>query len=263
MGSYTYDGATHFVLCPMSNVAITTFLALFSLFGCDMPEYRHFGQPIHRDWPIDSLLPLHPGPKDYTVFRAEINQTRLALANAYKRREITLDSVRRYFTAALVNGIIPYWYHTPWSFEGHTDKPLQGTIACGYFVSTTLLHAGVNLNRYKLAQQSPENEAKMIAMTNAVQVLRSNNPDSTALRLNTTLRDGLYFVGLGMGHVGYLFKKNGQLIAIHANYLPPKASVQAQTFAASVYTGFDTYYLADITWNDALVEAWLGGVGVR
>lgn len=96
MGSYTYDGATHFVLCPMSNVAITTFLALFSLFGCDMPEYRHFGQSIHRDWPIDSLLPLHPGPKDYTVFRAEINQTRLALANAYKRREITLDSVRRY-----------------------------------------------------------------------------------------------------------------------------------------------------------------------
>lgn len=228
-----------------------------SLLGCNACDNQHFVPKKPKDWVLEELLPLRPVPKAYAATRAEINVTRTALAKAYKQHEITLDSVRQYFTAALVEGIIPYWYGTHWSFEGHTDMPLKGEIACGYFVSTTLQHVGMNLNRYKLAQQSPEDEAKMI--TTEVKMLHSPNPDSTAIRLNAMLHEGLYFVGLGSGHVGYLFKKSDQLISIHANYLPPNASVQAQTFTTSVYRGFDTFYLADITWNDALLEAWLDG----
>src|SRR5687768_13237846 len=73
---------------------------------------------------------------------------------------ITEDSLSRLFTSLLTEKLIPHWLTTPWSFEGHTSIPRQGKIACGYFVSTTLLHMGFNVNRYKFAQQLPVNEAK-------------------------------------------------------------------------------------------------------
>jgi len=64
----------------------------------------------------------------------------------------TLDSVSHYFLNTLLNNIVPHWYGTTWAYEGHTNVPVQGEIACGYFVSTTLRHFGFKLNRYKMAQ---------------------------------------------------------------------------------------------------------------
>ena len=79
------------------------------------------------------------------------------------KKKITLDSVKKSFTELLLNKIIPYWYGTTWSFNGHTSKPNQGEIACGYFVSTTLKDMGLKLNRYCLAQKSPIDEAKFLS----------------------------------------------------------------------------------------------------
>jgi len=36
----------------------------------------------------------------------------------------------------------------------------------------------------------------------------------------------------------------------------------AQPIMESVYVGFGTFYLADITWNDQLLEYWLAGSDV-
>ncbi len=58
-------------------------------------------------------------------------------------------------------------HDTP-ALAGHTAVPKEGEIACGYFVSTTLLHMGVPLNRYKIAQQNPLNEAKTYAAGDSV-----------------------------------------------------------------------------------------------
>ncbi len=74
------------------------------------------------------------------------------------------------------------------------------------------------------------------------------------------LQEGLYFIGLGSGHVGYLLKRDGQLTAIHSNYVTP-SEVAAQPIMESVYVGFGTFYLADITWNDQLLKYWLKGGG--
>jgi hypothetical protein len=245
------------------NIRFCLLLLSINFFSCYNTENQSFAQNKVRDITVVDLLPLRPGPKDYAVTRTDINTHRVALAKAYQQGNVNMDSVRKYFTTAFVEGIFPYWYGTPWSFDGHTDKPMQGEIACGYFVSTTLLHVGLNLNRYKLAQQSPENEAKTIAMTKEATVLHSRNPDSTKIKLNAMLKEGLYFVGLGSGHVGYLYKKSDQLMAIHSNYMPPNKYVLAQKFDTSVYRGFDTFYIADITWNDDLLKAWLKGDQIK
>ena len=69
------------------------------------------------------------------------------------------------FENYLVNEIIPHWYGTEWDFNGYTAVPNQGVIACGYFVSTTLLHMGINVNRYKMAQQAGLYEAQTLALS--------------------------------------------------------------------------------------------------
>ena len=55
---------------------------------------------------------------------------------------------------SMIDSIFPAWMGTNWDFNGTSNVPKQGEIACGYFVSTTLKHVGFNLNRYKLAQQA-------------------------------------------------------------------------------------------------------------
>ncbi len=112
---------------------------------------------------LKDTLRLSPSDKTYSATKAAVNRRRQALNTAYEAGRITLDSVRQAFTNTLLDDIIPYWYGTDWSFEGHTTVPRSGQIACGYFVSTTLLDAGLRLNRFRLAQQAPEVEATMLS----------------------------------------------------------------------------------------------------
>src|SRR6478609_2933662 len=83
----------------------------------------------------------------YANLQQEITRDRLKLSAQSK------DSIYRYFQQTLYQKMVPYWLGTTWDFNGYTAIPGQGTVACGYFVSTTLRHMGVNVNRYKLAQQ--------------------------------------------------------------------------------------------------------------
>jgi hypothetical protein len=52
--------------------------------------------------------------------------------------------------------LLPYWLGTTWNFNGTTQVPGEGSIACGYFVTTLLRDAGVKLERVKLAQMASE-----------------------------------------------------------------------------------------------------------
>ena len=96
--------------------------------------------------PEDFGIQTKPNELSYENLRETINSDKIALLQAYQSDLISMDSIGEYFEKQIVNGIVPYWYGTPWSFEGHTNQPHQGEIACGYFVSTTLKHMGLNIN---------------------------------------------------------------------------------------------------------------------
>src|SRR5688572_9669176 len=151
----------------------------------------------------------------YNEVKAEIAATRSGLEPG----ELSADSLSSLFTHLLVKRIIPYWYGTPWDFNGYTAVPNQGVIACGYFVSTTLLHMGINVNRYKMAQQLPVHEAQTVACGTAVQVITGTTAEACRADLDSRTRDGVYFLGLDGSHVAYLLKHNEKLFMIHANYI--------------------------------------------
>ncbi|KAA2216963.1 MULTISPECIES: hypothetical protein [Maribacter] len=170
---------------------------------------------------------------------------------------ITLDHVKKAFTNQLVNEILPHWYGTPWSFGGHTEVPNQGKIACGYFISTTLRDMGVKLNRYTLAQKSPLDEAKMISCGSEIKSFVQETPENALAEIDRLTHEGLYFIGFDEGHVGYLLKRDGELLLIHSNYFSPVSVCMEKLNESRVLTKFKKFHLVAISHNEPLLQRWL------
>jgi len=248
------------------------FFSLFLFFGFDNPPstMESFGKDGIVDEKLNSILNTTTFDEPSTLVlkialdvdayastKAEIDQLRLQLSEGHRQGQIAFDEVKVAFTNLLVDKIIPYWYGTPWSFEGHTAVPQQGQIACGYFISTTLRDMGLKLNRYKLAQKSPIDEAKTISCGIDINRIVQNNTTKAFEEIDCLTEEGLYFIGFDAGHVGYLLKREGQLFLIHSNYFQP-GSVCMEPFEDSrVFNSFTTFYLVDISHNDALIQRWL------
>lgn len=166
----------------------------------------------------------------------------------------TLDSVSHYFLDTLINNIVPHWYETTWAYEGHTNIPNQGEIACGYFVSTTLKHFGFKLNRYKMAQQPGLNEALSLQPRNQLKIYRNIDYSKLKDKLLKTYTDGIYFVGLS-NHVGYILIKNKELYFLHSSYCDNKVVIENAEHSYCFES--DIYVFAEISTNKKLLKKWI------
>jgi hypothetical protein len=193
----------------------------------------------------------------YTDTKTGIDQLRKRLKEGHRSGKISLDSIKSEFTTHLVDKIIPHWYGTPWSFGGHTGVPNQGKIACGYFISTTLRDMGIKLNRYKLAQKSPIDEAKVISCGAEIYSVKQDTPEEAFDEIDRLTKEGLHFIGFDAGHVGYLLKREGELLLIHSNYLSPVSVCIEPLKESRVFKSFSKFHLVDISNNDTLIQLWL------
>lgn len=109
-------------------------------------------------------------------------------------KDSVIDTARKFLLNTIGNDVFPYWYGTPWDFNGHTKIPQQGAIACGYFVTTVLLDAGFNIPRIKWAQLASEVFIKKLASNNLQRF--SNKPISEIEEYLRNIEPGLYVVGL-------------------------------------------------------------------
>ncbi len=116
---------------------------------------------------------------------------------------------------------------------------------------------GLNLNRYKLAQQSPINEAKSLAMGNDLIEITETNPEECIKKIrNMKLNDGIYFLGFDSSHVGYLYKKNDKIFIIHSNFLSSEGVIIEKIEESEVFLLFNHFYIAEISTNEDLLIRW-------
>ncbi|MEM6772713.1 MAG: hypothetical protein AAF597_19195 [Bacteroidota bacterium] len=243
-------------------LGITLFLAA----SCGQNEKIVHSEKLVAAQQIDTIpepLPQLKLRKDtalsYSALKKEIKTTKAGL----KTQSLPLDSLAHLFEQYLIDRIIPYWEQTPWSFEGHTATPGEGSIACGYFVSTTLRDLGINLNRYHLAQQGPENEAKSLALDAPILRISEANNQAKIDTVTNRLEAGVYFIGFNANHVGYLLKRNGTVYLIHANYAGLNG-VEAENIAEStVFSGFSALIIVPLSNNEALLEAWVNDMAIE
>ena len=211
------------------------------------------------DTNIVALSSVHD--KDYNLVKIDVNQLRSVLEKKYinisdkVKQDQFLDSTMVVFTDYLITIIVPHWYETKWSFEGHSATPNKGEIACGYFVSTTLRDMGLNLNRYRLAQQGPEEEVASISIDQKNMITVKNHQlDSVFTILKTKYNPTLFFVGLDF-HVGYLYLKDNQSYFIHSNYIDGHVMIE-NTINSKAFRS-EKYFISNITGNRLLAKKWL------
>ncbi len=198
-----------------------------------------------------------PDSLSYTEKRHELAAEKAELQKSYRAGSLGIDSLGRRYEQMLVNELIPYWYGVTWTFEGHTDHPDSSSVACGYFVSTTMKHLGFKLNRYRMAQQSALNELRSI-VSNRNEIHSFVQGDSLIENIESTLGNGIYLVGLDC-HVGYLLKRDDSLYFIHSNYLSPMMVVFEEAHLSEAFLNSNRYYIAPISNNNWLMKQWILG----
>jgi hypothetical protein len=153
--------------------------------------------------------------------------------------------------------VLPRWDGTPWEFSGTSRVPGEGSIACGYFVSTTLQEAGLRVERARLAQQPSEDIIKTLAPPEAIARF-SNAPIEKFVAAVASRGDGLYVVGLDI-HVGFLIVRGGQVFFHHASYVGPAKVVRERASESSPLVDSKYRVIGKLFTDDSLIDAWLRG----
>lgn len=151
----------------------------------------------------------------------EIGESYAALLNRIDRTwtKKTLGEIPGCAETYLRDSIFEYWYDTPWDFYGTTQVPRQGKIACGYFVTTTLKHLGLNIDRVYLAQQASAEIIKEVCDPSSVKVF-TNMTYKKMITYVKTHKGHIFIAGLD-NHVGFIAKEGEEIYFIHASGIAP------------------------------------------
>ncbi len=168
---------------------------------------------------------------------------------------LSKEGKEKIFTRAVAETIMPNWIGTKWDYNGISEKPQQGNIACGYFVTTVLRDAGLNLARIKLAQCASE---QMITTLIQPKYIRRFSNVDIAVFIQAIQQQGygLYIVGLD-NHTGFIYNDNSQIYFIHSTFVGTR-NVQKETAASSWVLKQSKYkVLGKLSADERVLERWL------
>jgi len=198
----------------------------------------------------------------YGAVRNTIHEKRLDYEKEWKADPKRLPSLqaraKEYLYTSLTERVFKYWYGTTWDFNGITEKPRKGKIACGYFVTTTLAHCGFTLPRVKLAQQAASIIIRTVCRKESIQVF--NQLEKLKAYLDTQ-PEGIYIVGLDT-HVGYLWNTRQNLHFVHASYSGNK-QVSKELWNESIVLGKSKLFVVgNLLDNVDLINHWIMGTRI-
>lgn len=184
----------------------------------------------------------------------------LSSAQSAAARGSVLREAARYLEDVLIDVVLPRWDGTPWSFSGTSTTPRMGSIACGYFVTTTLEEAGLRVERRRLAQQAAEDIIRTLAPPEAIQRF-SDVPVEKFVAAVAARGEGLYVVGLD-NHVGFLIARSGEVLFHHSSYVGSTAVVREEAAASSPLAASRYRVIGKLFTKDDVVEAWIQGASI-
>ncbi len=197
--------------------------------------------------------------KPYTDLKKETLEKRDAFRVAYDKYKDDKDKQEQILNEAqdylltISDNFFRSWYNTPWTFHGHSQTPREGSIACGYFVTTTLRDMGFNIPRIKWAQQASEYLIKKVS----TDIKRfQQKPMKDVIDYIEAKGEGLYIVGLDM-HVGYIYYVNGKMSFVHANYYRPKIGVMSEPLVGRNPLNDSKYRVIGKIFDKEMVRNWI------
>jgi hypothetical protein len=198
--------------------------------------------------------------RDYQAIRGDLEQKRVALAAELEARPAqTIAKARRVLIGALTGELLPAWNGTAWAMNGTSQVPGDGAIACGYFVSTTLLHAGFHVERVRMGQQASTFIIRSLVTTDPIKK-SSDEPIEAFVAKVRKQGDGVYVVGLD-NHVGFVIVDGADTWFHHAG--PGEDGVRRERAVTASFLSTSRYREVAKIFDDALVEKWLRGAAIE
>ena len=200
---------------------------------------------------------------DYADACEALEATRVKLATRFgqaspKDRAAILIEARNELEGALFGKLAPHWMGTTWDFNGTSQTPGEGGIACGYFVSTLLRDAGFELERVRLAQQASGHIIRSLTSRKNTRRLVGKSFDEFLAQLKEE-GPGVFVIGLDY-HVGFIVQIDGKEARfVHSDGMENKCVVSEPARIAPVLKRSNWREFANITADEALIGKWLTG----
>jgi len=196
--------------------------------------------------------------KTYDLILSETDSARKKLANTYNQaqdKNAVIKEARSFIIAKMTQEILPSWYGTNWDFNGTTTTPKKGSIACGYFVTTTLEDAGFKIPRVKWAQMASE---KMItSCTQSIKRFSGKEMEEVEKWL-LAQEDALYIVGLD-NHTGFVYKSGKEVRFIHSSPVTQCKGVANEKATDHNPLSVSGYRVFGKLFTDEMIKKWLLG----
>ena len=229
------------------------FSAILLIFSCQTDLNPTNDTPV-ADRVVHQELDTIDLQKKYKGLISYIQEKKSTLSNSRMEQSGKEKLAKEVISSALIDSMIPYWTGTPWDFNGISPEPRKGEIACGYFVSTTLLHLGVNLNRYKTAQKAASDIVKQLCEPSTIETCGSF--DKLISYLADVPNNEILIVGLDF-HVGFIFKKDDVVYFSHSNYINREGVIIEPLEMSKAIHASKAYVIGNVSQNKSLISNWL------
>jgi hypothetical protein len=170
-------------------------------------------------------------------------------------KERIFDRINDFWVEEMTTGLYSYWKDTPWDFNGTTTSPGEGTIACGFFVTTLLQDMGFPVDRRKLAIC-----ASSVMMKSLVPQQRLKNLDQLSYPgfcdSVGAYPKGIYVIGLDF-HTGFIVNDGTEAYFIHSNYIGRKGVVKELIKDSDALKASRTKWMVALTTDHSFLRKWL------
>ncbi|MBS1635335.1 MAG: hypothetical protein JST26_05385 [Bacteroidetes bacterium] len=225
----------------MKKKKYIVWISLVILAGAGYWFYHHL---------MDSKEPFH----DPKYYRAELDTIR-AERMALRSHVAGVQQLKSKFMQQISKRVFAYWYGTKWDFNGTTETPQTGSIACGYFVTTTLRDMGVPINRVKMAQCASEEMIRSLTTKPYIYHLSGMSLADFENKL-AKKGDGLYIVGLD-NHTGFLWFSGEEHFFIHSTGWFPFKVVKDKICESSVLAKSNYRVVGRISDDADFLKRWV------
>lgn len=174
-----------------------------------------------RSKELDTIV--ESSEKEFAISYDSLKHKILLFKDTLRYMDITPEAVAKGVSNNLLS-LFPYWYGTKWNFYCNTAIPQQGTIACGYFVTTLLRDAGLNINRVKLAQQASSVIIQTVCDKENIKTF-SNAKNEDFIKYIQQQGKSMYVVGLDF-HTGFIYCDGNEIYFIQSKYYDEVAVVK-------------------------------------
>lgn len=168
-------------------------------------------------------------------------------------REKSTKQAGEIFAKYIDKQIVPHWIGTPWDYNGVTQTPGKGQIACGYFVTTMLRDAGVKINRVKMAQCASETMINSLTK-NKINYSRFSFTDF--IKKVKAKGKGISIIGLD-NHTGFLYNDGTELWFIHSSYVGTGAVAKERASENGVLYSSKYKVVGFISQDAVFMRRWL------